>query len=39
MSNDYNSDRDAQISKWQQCMGRFVRYHPVIVTSNHPNIT
>jgi hypothetical protein len=30
----YNSDWETQyIIKWPQCMGRFVRYHPVTVTS------
>jgi hypothetical protein len=31
--NDSNSNSEAQqVRKWSQCMGRFVRYHPVTVT-------
>jgi hypothetical protein len=32
-SDDYNSDAQ-QIRKWSQCMGHFVRYHLVKVSSN-----
>jgi hypothetical protein len=33
--NYLNLDGDAQqIRKWSQCMGRFVRHHPVTVTSS-----
>jgi hypothetical protein len=33
--NNYNSDGDAQVDqKWPQCMGCFVRYNPLTVTSN-----